>query len=78
MSPTELKSAIIKKISLTDDVLILEQIRKILKVGEYYIEEARKFTPEQKMRIENSLEQYRNGYFLTNEEAEKDILEWIE
>ena len=56
--------------------MILEQIRKFLKVGEYYIEEARKFTPEQKMRIEDSLEQYRNGYFLTNEEAEKDILEW--
>lgn len=53
MSPTELKSTILKKISSTDDVLILEQIRKFLKVGEYYIEEVRKFSPEQKIKIEN-------------------------
>ncbi len=77
MSTLELKAEIIENISSIDDVKILEQIKQFLQIDKND-SDIRIFTPEERRRIEISLEQYRNGQYMTHEEAEKDLDKWFE
>ena len=76
MSTAELKSELIKNITSTDDIIVLNKIKELLdfddKENEVYV-----FTPEQKQRIQKSIQSYENGDFMTAEEAEEDIRKWL-
>lgn len=76
MSVADIKSNIINEISSLDDILKLEKITKILGIGmpknDIYV-----FSEEQLNILNESREQYRNGNFLTDVEAENDIQKWL-
>ncbi len=48
------------------------------KVRAFSDDEVRVFTPEQRKRIEKSLEQVKNGECISDEEAQKEIEKWFE
>ena len=72
MSTAELKSELIKNITSTTDVLVLNQIKQIFELDNLE-NDVRIFTPEQQKRIDISMEQYRKGAFISDEEAQKEI-----
>lgn len=77
MSTSDLKLDLIKAISATNDVMILNEIKDYLnfiskETGVY------KLSDQQLACVNESIQQYKNGEFLTEEEAEKDIQKWFE
>lgn len=72
---TKLQEILIQKISSTTDERILHEVNRLLETGAD--EEVYQLTPEQMAGIEESREQIKNGQFLTNEEANKEIQEWL-
>lgn len=72
---TKLQEILIKKISSTTDERILQEVNRLLETGAD--EDIYQLTPEQIEGIEESKEQIKNGQFLTNEEANKEIKEWL-
>ncbi len=75
MEIAELKKKLIAKINLTDNNEILESMMKILEIHNeedvYVLNEA------QLAAIEEAREDYRNGRFLTNDEANAEIEKWL-
>lgn len=76
MSTIELRKLLIEKIQLTDDDKLLEEASRLLEVK---IEEADVYilNDEQKMAIEEGRKQITNGEYLTDEESNKEIDEWL-
>lgn len=72
---TKLQEILIKKISSTTDERILQEVNRLLETGAD--EDIYRLTPEQIAGIEESKEQIKNGQFLTNEEANKEMQEWL-
>jgi hypothetical protein len=72
---TKLQEILIQKISSTTDERILQEVNRLLETGAD--EDIYQLTPEQIAGIEESKEQIKNGQFLTNEEANKEIQEWL-
>lgn len=72
---TKLQELLIKKISSTTDERILQEVNRLLETGAD--DDIYQLTPEQIAGIEESREQIKNGQFLTNEEANKEIQEWL-
>ena len=72
---TKLQEILIQKISSTTDERILQEVNRLLETGAD--EDIYQLTPEQIAGIEESREQIKNGQFLTNEEANKEIQEWL-
>lgn len=77
MNTSDLKIDLIKSISLSNNVKLLKEIKRLLKLEEE-IEEIYVFSEEQQKRIDVAMKQYENGEFISNEEAEKDIQKWFE
>lgn len=77
MNTSELKLDLIKYISNIEDIQILEQLKQFLEVNKIS-ENVRVFTPDQQARVNRALEQYKNGECISNEEAEKEIQQWLE
>ncbi len=77
MNTSELKLDLIKYISNIEDIKILERLKLFLEVNKIS-ENVRVFTPEQQARVNRALEQYKNGECISNEEAEKEIQQWLE
>ena len=77
MSTAELKTELIKNISLTHDLSKLQQIKQIFDI-DYLQSDVRVFTTEERLKIEKALKQYENGECISNEEAEKEIQGWLE
>ena len=77
MNTSELKLDLIKYISNIEDITILEKLKQFLEVNKIS-ENVRIFTPEQQVRVNRALEQYENGECISNEEAEKEIQQWLE
>ncbi|MFC6097876.1 hypothetical protein ACFPVY_14555 [Flavobacterium qiangtangense] len=77
MNTSELKLDLIKYISNIEDIQILERLKQFLEVNKIS-ENVRVFTPEQQARVNRALEQYKNGECISNEEAEKEIQQWLE
>lgn len=75
MSKTELKEKLIDKIRDTEDPGLLEEISHLLQLQEpdtvYAMNE------DQKMLVKEARHQIKNGKYLTNDEADKDIDEWL-
>ncbi len=76
MSTKELRRRLIEKIELTDDDNLLEEASRLLEVGlddnAMYILNA-----TQHKAIDEARKQFDEGASLTNEEANKEIGEWL-
>jgi uncharacterized membrane protein len=76
MTTIELKKKLIKQINNIEDELLLQEVSRLINTGEdesdiYY------FTEEESRAIEEAREQYAKGEFLSNEEANKEVDEWL-
>jgi hypothetical protein len=76
MKILELKEKLIKQINNIEDELLLVEISELLNFEEdesdiYY------FTDEQKRAIEKAQRGYKRGEFLTEDEANNEVDEWL-
>ncbi len=76
MSTAELRNRLIEKIKKTKDERILEEAFRLLDLENEDIE-VYKLNDAQKKAINESREQIKNGQFLTEEAANKEIDEWL-
>lgn len=76
MTVADLKHKIINKINQTSDNSLLEELYRLLTIDESEFE-ILELTAEQKRQIDIGKKQFRNGQFLTQEQADKDIDEWL-
>ncbi len=76
MSAIELRERLIKKIRETNDENILEEAYRLLDL-ETNDTEIYKFPDDQKTEIETYRSQINQGQFLTNDQANKEIDEWL-
>ncbi len=76
MSSQEMKNKLFDKIQLTDDDNILEEVYRILDVS---TQEVDMFilSDDQTASIDEGLRDYEEGRFLTNDEANREIEEWL-
>lgn len=76
MSTTELRRLLIEKIQLTNDDKLLEEASRLLEAAivesDVYI-----LNDKQKMAIEEGRKQINRGAYLTDEESNKEIDEWL-
>ncbi len=77
MSTTELKQILIEKIQLTDDLQLLEEAYRLLEVDDEHAE-VFVLTETQHQAIETARQQIQSGQYLTHEQANKEIDEWLE
>jgi GTP-binding protein EngB required for normal cell division len=79
MSTIELKEKLIDKIQHTDDEHILAEVNRLLGIeNDYESNDVFIFSEAEKIKIEEARLQIKNGNFLTHEEANKEIDEWLE
>ena len=93
MKINELKLELIAKIIDTNDFNFLLKISTLLEVQNYTqlkkdissvnepalkYESVRVFSAEEQRKINLALEQYKNGECISDEEAQKEIQEWLE
>lgn len=75
MPVTDIKEKLINKIKETNDPLLLEEVSALFELQEpesiYEVNDA------QKKKIEEAREQIKNKQTLSNEQADKDIDEWL-
>ncbi len=76
MTTLELKKKLIKRINNIEDELLLQEVSRLIDTGDdesdiYY------FTEEESRAIEEARESYKRGEFLTDEEANKEVDEWL-
>lgn len=64
-----------RTISSIEDVSVLEKIKQFLK--NQTAEKVYVLSEDQLAILNESIEQFKNGQFLTEEEAEKDIEKWF-
>jgi hypothetical protein len=76
MSTIELKEKLIEKIQNTDDENILEEAYRLLDLKTADIEKYG-FSDDQKSEVNESIIQIKQGKFLTNDDANKEIDEWL-
>ncbi len=75
MTTVELKRKLIRKINSMQNELLLEEMLRLAgssDKNDLYI-----LSDEQVDAIEQSQEQYRKGEFLSNEDSDKEIDEWL-
>ena len=76
MSTIELRKRLIDKIQKTKDERILEEAYRLLELETEDIE-IYKLNDDQKKAISEARQQIKNGQFLTEEQANKEIDEWL-
>lgn len=76
MSTMELRKRLIDKIQKTKDERILEEAYRLLELETEDIEIYR-LNDDQKKAISEARQQIKNGQFLTEEQANKEIDEWL-
>lgn len=76
MSTVELKKRLIEKIQKTQDERILEEAFRLLELEAEDIE-IYKLNDDQKKAISEARQQIKNGQFLTDQQANKGIDEWL-
>ena len=76
MSTIELKKRLIDKIQKTENEGLLEEACRLLELETSDIE-IYKLSDNQKLIVEESRQQIKNGQFLTDEQANKEIDEWL-
>ncbi|TRX16408.1 hypothetical protein [Flavobacterium franklandianum] len=87
MNIAELKLGIIAQIIATDDTALLNKIQGIINdfesnslVNEPALtyERIRVFSDEEQRKINLAVQQYENGECISDEDAQKEIQEWLE
>jgi len=76
MSSAELKKRLIDKIQETDNKNLLEEAFRLLQMESEDFE-VYKLSEDQKNAVNEARQQIKNGQFLTDDEANKDIDEWL-
>lgn len=76
MITEEMRKQLIAKINSTKDENILEEIYRILEVGEIEIDMVL-LSEDQKKMIDQGLKDLEEGRILSNEEANRQIDEWL-
>ena len=76
MTSVELKKQLIEKIQKTENNIILEEVFRLLELESNEIE-IYKLNEEQKSAIAEARQQIRNGRFLTDDQANQEIDEWL-
>jgi hypothetical protein len=76
MTVIELKKRLIGKINSTDNNEILEEMYRLIENEETDLS-VYKLSSEQKSAIEEAQDQYRKGNIMKNEQADKEIDEWL-
>ncbi len=76
MTSIELKKRLIRKINTLENSMLLEEMSRLAGIEDdetsiYFLSE------EQKNAVEQAQAQYLKGEFLTNNEANKEIDEWL-
>ncbi len=74
MTTVQLKTKIQERTDRTHDTLLLEAVYDMLGAVDG---EVVKFTPEQYRRVMRGLEQMKNGEVVSEEEADREIEEWL-
>ncbi len=87
MSTSDLKLKLIAQIIAIDDRILLDRIEEILSPFESNThvneptstyERIRVFSEEEQRKINLAVQQYENGECISDEEAQKEIQEWLE
>lgn len=76
MSTIELRKRLIDKIQKTDNENLLEEAYRLLERETQDIE-IYKLTDEQRKAINEARQQIKNGEFLTDDQGNKEIDEWL-
>ncbi len=76
MSTIELRKKLIEKIKKTDNENLLEEVYRLLEIETGNIE-IYKLNSLQSKKIAAAKEQIKNGQFLADKEANKEINEWL-
>ena len=76
MSTIELRKRLIDKIQKTDNENLLEEAYRLLELETQDIE-VYKLTDEQRKAVNEARQQIKNGEFLTDEQANNEIDEWL-
>jgi hypothetical protein len=76
MSGIELKEKLINSINKTDNEELLHEVYRLLEIENEDIE-VYKLSDEQRKAISISQQQIKNGEFITNQEADNEIEEWL-
>lgn len=76
MSTIELKKRLIDKIQKTENEGLLEEAYRLLELETSDIE-IYKLSDNQKLIVEESRQQIKNGQFLADEQANNEIDEWL-
>ena len=76
MSTIELRKKLIQKVNTTESVDLLEEAYRLLERESEDIE-IYKLSKDQIIAIKEAKNQIKNGQFLTDEAADKEINEWL-
>ena len=76
MTVVELKEKLIAKIITTNDEGLLEHLSDIIEF-EYNNESVYKMSPEEIEAVHDGIRQVENGEWISHEEANKQIAEWL-
>lgn len=76
MLSKEMKKELIDKINSTTDENILEEVYRILEIGTTEVEMI-VLSDEQKNSIDKGIKDFEEGNYLTNEDANRQIEEWL-
>jgi hypothetical protein len=77
MTIQDLKHKLIKRINQSKDNRLLEEMYRLL-TNEDADTDILELNAEQKEAIEKAQQQYRDGQFLSQEQADKEIDEWLD
>lgn len=77
MSTVELRKRLIEKIQKTEDERILEEAFRLLELETTEDIEIYRLNDDQKKAISEARQQVKNGQFLTEGQANKEIDEWL-
>ena len=77
MSTIELRKLLIEKIQLTEDDKLLEEAYRLLEVDIEETADVYVLNDQQKEAIDQARKQIKEGQFLTDEESNRQIDEWL-
>ncbi|MFT5829081.1 MAG: putative transcriptional regulator [Ulvibacter sp.] len=78
MSTIELRKMLIERINSTEDNKLLLEASRLMEIQLSEIDIPFQLTNEMNEAVDEALEQIKTGDFLTHEQAEKEIDEWLE
>ena len=76
MFTKEMKKQLIDKIQSTDDANILEEVYRILEVSTQEVDMI-VLSDDQKTKIDSGIKDIEEGRYLTHDEANREISEWL-